>query len=86
MRRLLSHGGGHPVSEDLFELSEEHTMSREEAAARLRDLADQLARHNALEVVREGIRFTVKVPDQVRFSFEVEVGSDSSEIEVEIGW
>ena len=52
----------------------------------LRELADQLARHNEVAFVREGIRYSVKVPDEVTFSLEVEVGDDGSEIEVEISW
>jgi amphi-Trp domain-containing protein len=73
------------MGDELMEVSDEATMSREEAAARLRDLADQLARHNRIEMVRGGLRFSVRVPDEVRFKFEVEVGDDN-EIEVEISW
>ncbi len=51
------------MSGELIEVSEERTMRREEAAARLREIADQLARHNQIEFTREGIRYTAKVPD-----------------------
>lgn len=61
-------------------------MSREDAAAKLRDLADQLARHNQIAFVSGGLKTTVPVPDEVTFSLEVEVGDDGSEIEVEISW
>lgn len=71
--------------DDLIEIEEDATMSREEAAARLRTLADQLSRHNEVAFTREGQRYTVKVPNQVRFSFELEVGEES-ELEVEISW
>lgn len=73
------------MGDELMELSHEETMSREAAAARLRELADQLARHNQVEVVRGGLRYAVRVPDQVTFKVEVEVGTDN-EIEVEISW
>ncbi|HLU43300.1 MAG TPA: amphi-Trp domain-containing protein [Microthrixaceae bacterium] len=72
-----------------MELIEHETgtrLRREEAAERLRQLADQLSRHNQIAFQREGLRYTVDVPDEVEFSLEVEVGSDGSEIEVELSW
>ena len=71
---------------DLIEYSTEETLSREEAAKRLRELADQLSRHNGVSFTRDGVRYDVDVPDEVTLSFEVEVGSDGSEIEVELNW
>ncbi len=53
---------------------------------RLRALADELARHNEVAFEREGVRYTVDVPDEVGFKLEIEVGSDGSEIEVELSW
>ena len=70
---------------DLFEMNETRTMSREEAAARLRALADSLAKHNSVEFSREGGRVTVAVPDQVNLKVEVELGDDN-EIEIELTW
>lgn len=74
------------MAEDLIEHEHEETLSREEAAQRLRDLADQLARHNEIAVDLDGLKTRVKVPDQVTFSLEVEIGEDGNEIEVEISW
>ena len=71
---------------DLIEHEAGERRSREQAAHKPRDIADQLARHNQLEFEREGIKYSVKVPDQVTFGLEVEVGDDGSEIEVEISW
>lgn len=71
---------------DLIEHKSSEPMGREAAAARLHDIADQLARHNQLEFERDGVKYSVKVPDQVTFGLEVEVGDDGSEIEVEISW
>lgn len=71
---------------DVIEHTSEERIGREAAASRLRELADQLARHNQVAFVREGVRYSVKVPDEVMFSLEVEVGDDGSEIEVEISW
>ena len=73
------------MADELLEVTEKQTLSREAAAARLRTLADQLARHNQVEFVREGVRYTAKVPSQVELSVEIELG-DESEIEIEISW
>ncbi|MDF2731593.1 MAG: amphi-Trp protein, partial [Desertimonas sp.] len=55
------------------------------AAARLLELADQLARHNQIEFVRDGTRFSVTVPDEVTLKVEIEIG-DENEIEFELTW
>jgi len=73
------------VADELLEITESQTLSREAAAARLRALADQLARHNQVEFVRDGVRYTAKVPAQVELSVEIELG-DENEIEIEISW
>jgi amphi-Trp domain-containing protein len=70
---------------DLFEIDETRRMSREDAAARLRALADALARNNTVEFERDGRRITVRVPDQVDLKIEVELG-DENELEVELTW
>ena len=70
----------------LIEHSSEERLSREDAAQRLRDLADELSRHNEVSFVREGQKFTVDVPDEVTLSYEVEVGGDENEIEIELTW
>ena len=61
-------------------------LRREEAAERLRAIADELSRHNELAFVRDGVRHTVAVPDEVAFKLEIEVGGTTSEIEVELTW
>ena len=71
---------------DLIEISEKRRMGREEAAQLLRDVADSLARHNAVDFVEKGIKVHIKVPDQVTVEFEVEVETDESSIEIEISW
>lgn len=73
------------MAEELLEITEKQTMSREAAAQRLRALADQLARHNQIEFIRNGMRFSAKVPAEVDLSVEVEVGEES-EIEIELSW
>ena len=57
--------GNRPPKErlmDIFEVEQKERLSREEVAARLRNLADMLARHNDIEFERGGMRFTVRCP------------------------
>ena len=70
----------------LLEYGTKLSLTREQAAKRLRTIADQLERHNGLEFTRDGQRFTVDVADHVRLDVELEVGSDESELEIEISW
>jgi amphi-Trp domain-containing protein len=70
----------------LLETENEEQLRREEAADRLRQLADTLSRHNQVEFTREGLRYTVKVPDQVEYSLEIEITDEGGEIEVELKW
>jgi amphi-Trp domain-containing protein len=71
---------------DLIEVKEKQLLSREEAAARLRALADKLAKENDIEFDRSGLRVTVHVPDEVHLKLEFEIGDDGSELEVELTW
>jgi amphi-Trp domain-containing protein len=73
------------MSDELIEVTERETLSREAAAARLHRLADQLARHNEIEFVRDGTRYSVTVPDEVTLKVEIELG-DENEIEFELTW
>ena len=71
---------------DLMEISEKQTMSREDAAARLRLLADALAKDNDVEFERGGMRIKVHIPDEVHVKLEIEIEDDGSELEVELTW
>lgn len=71
--------------DDLLEIDETRTLRREEAAKRLRALADSLERHNSVTFDKSGTRVTVDVPDEVRLKVEVEIGEEN-EIEVELTW
>ncbi len=70
---------------DLVKIDESKRLRREEAAARLHELADALAKNNVVEFDRDGLRITVRVPDEVDFKVEVELG-DENELEIELGW
>ena len=71
---------------ELFEYEAEETVQREEAARRLRELADQLERHNEVRVSLDGLPVTVKVPKEVTYELEIEVEDGEYEIEVSISW
>jgi amphi-Trp domain-containing protein len=71
---------------DIFEVEQKESMTREEVAARLRALADMLARHNDIEFERGGMRFTVNVPDELDVKLELEIESDKRELEIELTW
>ena len=71
---------------DLLEIEEKHEMRREEAAKLMHRIADALQRQNDLEFVREGLKFTIDVPDQVEVELELEVGDDGTSFEIEIKW
>ena len=71
---------------DLIEIADKERLSREDAAARLRALADALAQNNEVVFERRGMRITVHVPDEVDLKLEVEVGDEGSELEVELTW
>ena len=71
---------------DLIEITQKERLGREEGAARLRTLADMLARHNDVEFDRGGMHFKVHVPDEVDFKLEIEIEDDKREVEIEITW
>jgi amphi-Trp domain-containing protein len=71
---------------DLIEITDRERIGREEAAARLRAIADMLSRHNDVEFERGGIRFKVHVPDEVDYKLEIEIETDERELEIELKW
>ncbi len=71
---------------ELIEIKEKRKVGREEAAKLLHELADSLARHNGLDLLREGIKLHIDVPKEVSFEIEVEMETDESSIEIEISW
>jgi amphi-Trp domain-containing protein len=69
-----------------LELKEKSTMSREDAAARLHAIADELASGNDIILERRQARFVAKVPDEVALKIEFEVEDDETEFEIELTW
>ena len=71
---------------DILEVETKETMSREEAAARLRTSADKLAQNNDIEFERGGMQFKVHVPDEIHVKVELELETDERELEIELTW
>jgi len=69
-----------------LELKEKSTMSREDAAARLHAIADELASGNDIILERGQARFVAKVPAEVAVKIEFEVDVDNTEFEIELTW
>ena len=69
-----------------IELEKKQTLRREEAAQQLRDIADELASGNEIVMEQGGLRFTVKVPDEVTMKVEVEIEDDEREFEIKLSW
>jgi amphi-Trp domain-containing protein len=81
--------GRRPESETevkLMELKDKTTLSREEAAARLHAIADELASGNDVVIEREDMRFVAHVPDRVNLKVEFEIEDDCTELEIELTW
>lgn len=72
---------------DLIAIADTQRLSREEAAAQLRVLADVLAKNNSVEFDRAGRRILVRIPDEVNLKVEVELGDEGeNELEIELTW
>jgi amphi-Trp domain-containing protein len=69
-----------------LELKEKSTMSREAAAKRLHEIADELASGNDIVLERNGARFVAKVPDEVALKLEFEMEDEETEFEIELTW
>jgi amphi-Trp domain-containing protein len=71
---------------DIATISDKQRVSREEAARRLHQIADELASGNGFRVERGGLTVDVAVPDEVTMKVEVEIESDERELEIELTW
>jgi amphi-Trp domain-containing protein len=69
-----------------MELKNKTALSREQAAARLRAIADELASGNDVVIEREDLRLVAHVPDRVNLKVEFEIEDDGTELEIELTW
>jgi amphi-Trp domain-containing protein len=75
-----------PTFKAMQELKNKTALSREQAAARLRAIADELASGNDVVIEREDMRLVAHVPDQVNLKVEFEIEDDGTELEIELTW
>ena len=71
---------------ELLELQEKTKLSREEAAARLHQIADELASGNDIVMESGAMRFMSRVPSEVNLKVEFEVEDGETEFEIELTW
>ena len=69
-----------------LEIKEKTKLSREAAAARLHEIADELASGNDIVMQSGDLRFVAKVPAEVALKIEFEVDDDEAEFEIELTW
>ena len=70
-----------------FEVERQETITRQEAATRLRRIANLLSGDEDEAVFeRGGMRFEVPLADELNFKIEIEMGSEEREIEIELKW
>ncbi len=62
------------------------TMTRQEAAQWVADLAEQLAGTGEVTIRLADSTVQMHVPEHVRFEAEVEVDDDEVELELELAW
>lgn len=74
---------------NVFEVEKTEMVDRKEAATQLRQIADLLSsKEEAIGFGRNGMTFSIHVPDQVRLKVELEIGADEREVElgIELKW
>jgi amphi-Trp domain-containing protein len=71
---------------DTFEVEKRETLTREEAATRLRRIANLLSgAGEEVKFDRGEMDFKVTVPNRIQWKVELEVG-DENELEIELKW
>jgi amphi-Trp domain-containing protein len=72
---------------DAFEVERRETLTRDEAATRLRRIANLLSGEGEeVRFDRGEMKFKVAIPDKVEWKVEFELGEEESELEIELKW
>lgn len=72
---------------EIFEIEQQETVSRKEAATRLRRIATLLSSSDEeVAFERGGMSFEVRLPDELNFKVELEMGTEERELEIELKW
>jgi amphi-Trp domain-containing protein len=70
-----------------FEVEKRETLTRDEAATRLRRIANLLSGSGEeVKFDRGEMQFKVAVPEEINWKVELEIGDDGSELEIELKW
>lgn len=68
------------------EIEQKATLSREEAARWLADLAGAISEGGSVEIGLEGSPVTLELGDEFECELEIEPHSDEIELEIELKW
>jgi amphi-Trp domain-containing protein len=72
---------------DTFEVEQRETVTREEAATRLRRIANLLSgAGEEVKFDRGEMKFKVAIPERVDWKVEFETGGSENELEIELKW
>lgn len=72
---------------DAFEVEKRETLSRDEAATRLRRIANLLSgAGEEVKFDRDEMKFKVAIPERIEWKVELEIGEKESELEIELKW
>ena len=72
---------------DNFEVEKRETLSRDEAATRLRRIANLLSgAEEEVNFERDEMKFKVAIPDHIEWKVELEMDDKESELEIELKW
>lgn len=70
-----------------FEVEKRETLSREEAATRLRRIANLLSgAEEEVSFDRGEMKFKLAIPDRIEWKVELEMDEKESELEIELKW
>jgi amphi-Trp domain-containing protein len=72
---------------DTFEVEQRETLTRDEAATRLRRIANLLSgAGEEVKFDRGEMQFKVAIPEHVNWKVEFESGGEENELEIELKW
>lgn len=72
---------------DNFEIEKRETLTRDEAATRLRRIANLLSgTGEEVKFDRGEMKFKVAIPEKVEWKVELEIDEKENELEIELKW
>jgi amphi-Trp domain-containing protein len=72
---------------DRFEVEQHETLTRDEAATRLRRIANLLSGSGEeVRFDRNEMKFKVAIPNEIQWKVEFELDGEESELEIELKW